>query len=66
MTSVVPDTLCVFIDDAGVEYRFSVPRLGHTDREVRAVAYRWICKQIADGKAQPYGEVTFVRLGSNL
>lgn len=57
------DTLVVFTDDAGTEYRCQTVRLGHTDREVRAVAYRWACKQVAEGAWMPHGELAFRSIG---
>jgi hypothetical protein len=62
--TVQPDTLVVFADGDGVEYVCAIPRLGHTDREVRAVAYRWACQKIADAEWPVHGELRFVRIGN--
>lgn len=59
---VVPDAAVIFTDDAGTSYACALPRLGHTNREVRAVAYRWACQKIADGDWQPYGELHYLRI----
>jgi len=59
------DTLVTFTDGAGVEYPVAVPRQGHTNREVRAVAYRWACKQVAEGVWRPHGELRFRSVGPN-
>lgn len=61
--SRLDEVIVVFVDDAGAECRVSVPRQGHTDTEVRMVAYRWACKQIAEGNWHPHGELRFQRLG---
>jgi len=53
----------VFADDLGIEYRVELPREGHSDREVRAVAYRIACQQIAAGKYHPHGELRYVSIG---
>lgn len=53
------DTVVIFVDDAGVEYAVASWRLGHTDREVRAVAYRWACHKIDTAEWHPYGEIRF-------
>lgn len=57
------EVIVVFVDDADAECRVSVPRQGHTDRDVVTVAYRWACKQIAEGNWHPHGEIRFQRLG---
>lgn len=54
------DTVVAFVDDSGREYRVALPRDGHTDREVRTVAYRWACKKIAEGEWSPHGELTYL------
>lgn len=56
------DTRVTFTDEAGIEWTVDIPRQGHTDREVRTVAYRWACKQIASGEWRPYGELRYVRI----
>lgn len=61
----IPDTLVIFIDDAGTEYPVAIPRLGHTNREVRTVAYRWACRQVADGVWTPYGDLHYRSIGGN-
>lgn len=59
------DTLVVFTDDAGAEYPVALPRLGHSDRDVRTVAYRWACRQIAAGEWRPHGELRYRALRRN-
>ena len=67
MTLKVPaDTVVVFADDAGTEYRCQTLRLGHTDREVIAVAYRWACWHVAEGEWRPHGCLRYVRVGGVL
>lgn len=63
---LVQDTLVVFEDYAGTEYPVALPRSGHTDAEVRSVAYRWACHQIAEGAWKPHGELRYVRIGGVL
>lgn len=58
-----PDTLVVFVDADSVEYPVAIPRQGHTDREVQTVAFRWACRQVAEGVWRPRGELAFLRLG---
>jgi hypothetical protein len=60
-----PDTLVIFRDRTDVEYVCAVHRLGHTDSEVRAVAYRWACGKIANGDWHPHGELRFGRLSKH-
>lgn len=62
----IPDTLVVFEDRAGTEYPVAIPRQGHTDAEVCAVAYRWACRQIADGVWRPHGVIDLLRIGPGL
>lgn len=59
----VQDTIVVFADAAATEYPVALPRQRRTDFEVRAVAYRWACKQIADGVWTPYGELRYRSIG---
>jgi hypothetical protein len=61
-----PDVIVYFADDAGTEYACASWRLGHTDREVRAVAYRWACEKIAAAEWHPHGELHYVRIGGGL
>lgn len=63
---VPADTLVAFTDDAGTEYRCQTMRLGHTDAEVTAVAYRWACKQVAEGEWAPHGCLRFLRIAGIL
>lgn len=60
------DTLVAFTDDAGTEYRCQTLRLGHTDTEVIAVAYRWACQRVALGEWHPHGCLRFLRIGGIL
>lgn len=60
------DTLVTFLDDAGTEYRCQTLRLGHTNAEVAAVAYRWACRQVAEGAWTPHGCLRFRRIGGIL
>lgn len=60
------DTLVVFVDGADTEYPVALPRQGHTDTEVRAVAYRWACRQVAEGAWTPYREMRFRSIGGVL
>lgn len=62
---LVADTLVVFVDDHGTEYPVALPRHGHANREVRAVAYRWACQEIARGKWRPWGELRYLRMGAS-
>lgn len=62
MAEAVPDTCVVFADDAGTEHPVAIPRLGHTNAEVRFVAYRWACHQVATGVWTPTGELRYRRL----
>jgi hypothetical protein len=62
----IPDTLVTFVDDAGTEYPVAIPRLAHTNREVRTVAYRWACRQIAEGVWTPYGDLHYLKVGATL
>lgn len=63
---LVQDTLVVFVDVAGTEYPVALPRAGHSDADVRSVAYRWACKQIADGVWKPHGELRFRSIGGSI
>jgi hypothetical protein len=54
----------VLLDAVETPYHVDVPRDGHTDNEVRSVAYRWACKEIAEGKLRPAGELRFARITS--
>lgn len=60
------DTLVVFTDRTGTEYPVALPRVGHTDLEVRAVAYRWACREIAMGHWKPVGELRYRSIGGAL
>jgi hypothetical protein len=62
----VPDTLVIFTDAVNAEFRVMLPRDGHTDADVRTVAYRWACKQVADGVMKPYRELVYRSIGSTL
>lgn len=55
------DTVVIFTDHER-EYRVAVPRQGHTDGEVRMVAYRWCCKQVAEGEWTPRGELRYLSM----
>lgn len=59
----IPDTLVVFVDEAGTEHPVAIPRQDHTNAEVRTVAYRWACKQIAEGVWRPAGCLAFRSIG---
>lgn len=60
------DTVVTFEDAAGAEYRCQTLRMGHTDGDVIAVAYRWACKQVAEGEWMPHGCLQYVRIGALL
>lgn len=60
------DTVVTFEDDANSTYPVAIPRQGHTDREVRAVAYRWACKLVSEGTWKPYGELRYVGIEAAL
>lgn len=64
MPRVEADTLVTFVDEVGTEHSIAVPRLGHTDREVRHVAYCMACKNVAELTWKPVGELRFRRLGA--
>lgn len=59
MAGVPADTEVIFVDEAGNEYVAKTVRAGHTKREARAVAYRWLCMCIAQGKISPVGELHY-------
>lgn len=60
---LIADTVVVFVDAIGMEYPVALPHHGHTNREVRAVAYRWACQEVASGKWRPAGELRYLRMG---
>lgn len=63
---LVQDTLVTFVDHTGKEYPVALPRQGHTDSGVRSVAYRWACRQVAEGTWRPAGELRFLSIGGSL
>jgi hypothetical protein len=58
----VNDTIATFLDGEGGEFTVALSRSGHTDWEVRSVAYRWACHKVASGDWQPHGELCFLNL----
>lgn len=59
---LVQDHVVTFVDEVGTSYPVALPRDGHTDREVRTVAFRWACKCVAEGDWRPHGELVFLSL----
>lgn len=62
-TPMVQDVVVTFVDAAGTEYPVAIGREGHTDAEVRSVAYRWACHQVAEGVWRPHGELRYRSIG---
>lgn len=57
-----PDVRVTFTDGVSQDFQVDLPRQGHTDHEVVAVAYKMACGKIYVGEWYPQRELRFVSI----